>query len=211
MKLSSKRIGKSAIVEVDLESESEGDVEVLGLRKLDDVLHNIIVRQSAPDWLPFVPSSSYWVSSRCHRPESHGLVEVLNQLTNPLTEDESIYILESPSFEQFFKYVELTNFDVASDAFSSHISKNHERLLELLNNLAPGKGGCHSSTYFIEDNSPVQPVDVKFNNNQDSPRIVNVSLKSTQLENVQDESATKILSDVDGPTEEVVDVVVIEF
>ncbi|KAK9086648.1 hypothetical protein Syun_029042 [Stephania yunnanensis] len=29
------------------------------------------------------------------------------------------YILESPSFELFFKYVELPNFDVASDAFST--------------------------------------------------------------------------------------------
>lgn len=29
------------------------------------------------------------------------------------------YILESPSFEFFFKYVELPNFDVASDAFST--------------------------------------------------------------------------------------------
>uniref|UniRef100_A0A5B7BS89 Putative calcium-binding protein 39 isoform X1 n=1 Tax=Davidia involucrata TaxID=16924 RepID=A0A5B7BS89_DAVIN len=31
----------------------------------------------------------------------------------------SKYILESPSFELFFKYVELPNFDVASDAFST--------------------------------------------------------------------------------------------
>jgi len=37
-----------------------GEVEVLGLRKLEDALHSIIVRQSAPDWLPFVPGSSYW-------------------------------------------------------------------------------------------------------------------------------------------------------
>ncbi|KAI7742553.1 hypothetical protein M8C21_033150 [Ambrosia artemisiifolia] len=124
------------------------------------------------------------------------------------------YMLESPSFELFFKYVELANFDVASDAFStfkevltkhptevsefltSHydeffeqyeklltstnyvtrrqslkdtskniqisafhifkifvanpnkpreikviLAKNHERLLELLNNLSAGKGG----------------------------------------------------------------------
>eukprot|EP00262_Sarcandra_glabra_P013217 TRINITY_DN3621_c0_g1_i2.p1 TRINITY_DN3621_c0_g1~~TRINITY_DN3621_c0_g1_i2.p1 ORF type:complete len:341 (+),score=57.23 TRINITY_DN3621_c0_g1_i2:113-1135(+) len=29
------------------------------------------------------------------------------------------YILESPSFELFFKYVELSNFDIASDAFST--------------------------------------------------------------------------------------------
>ncbi|KAI3710871.1 hypothetical protein L2E82_40666 [Cichorium intybus] len=44
-----------------------------------------------------------------------------------------------------------------------------------------------------------------------SPRIVNVSSKLGQLENVQDESARKILSDVDGLTEEVVDTVVSEY
>ncbi|KAI3520471.1 hypothetical protein L1887_09914 [Cichorium endivia] len=161
-----QRIGKSAIVEVDLESESEseGDVEVLGLRKLDDVLHNIIVRQSAPDWLPFVPSSSYWVSSRCHRSESHGLVEVLNQLTNPLTEDESM-----------------------SDPFKSHLSFSFMVLLRI----------------------------IKQNSKEDlltkHPIAVSEFLTSNYNENVQDESATKILSDVDGPTKEVVDVVVIEF
>ncbi|KAI7724560.1 hypothetical protein M8C21_030439, partial [Ambrosia artemisiifolia] len=44
-----------------------------------------------------------------------------------------------------------------------------------------------------------------------SPRIVNVSSKLGQLENVQDENARKILSDVDGLTEEVVDEVVKEY
>ncbi|KAJ0913845.1 putative short-chain dehydrogenase/reductase SDR, NAD(P)-binding domain superfamily [Helianthus annuus] len=44
-----------------------------------------------------------------------------------------------------------------------------------------------------------------------SPRVVNVSSKLGQLENVQDESARKILSDVDGLTEEVVDEVVKEY
>ncbi|KAL4571199.1 hypothetical protein LXL04_017952 [Taraxacum kok-saghyz] len=114
----SSRSGKSQLIEVDL--ESEGDVEVLGLRKLDDVIHNIIVRQSAPDWLPFVPGTSYWVPPRRHRSESHGLAEVLNQLTNPLTEDESM-------------------------------SFNSSR-------------GWPSSAYFIEDTSPVQPVEMKAEN-----------------------------------------------
>ncbi|GJX56304.1 salutaridine reductase-like protein [Tanacetum coccineum] len=45
----------------------------------------------------------------------------------------------------------------------------------------------------------------------DSPRIVNISSKLGQLENVQDENARKILSDVDGLTEELVDKVVSEY
>ncbi|KAL4570804.1 hypothetical protein LXL04_026467 [Taraxacum kok-saghyz] len=44
-----------------------------------------------------------------------------------------------------------------------------------------------------------------------SPKIVNVSSKLGQLENVQDENARKILSDIDGLTEEVVDEVVSEY
>ncbi|KAL7609772.1 hypothetical protein Lser_V15G09844 [Lactuca serriola] len=44
-----------------------------------------------------------------------------------------------------------------------------------------------------------------------SPKIVNVSSKLGQLQNVQDENARKILSDVDGLTEEVVDEVVSEY
>ncbi|KAK1409046.1 hypothetical protein QVD17_41318 [Tagetes erecta] len=41
-----------------------------------------------------------------------------------------------------------------------------------------------------------------------SPRLVNISSKLGQLENVQDESARKILGDVDGLSEELVDEVV---
>nr|XP_043606703.1 short-chain dehydrogenase/reductase 2b-like [Erigeron canadensis] len=44
-----------------------------------------------------------------------------------------------------------------------------------------------------------------------SPRIVNISSKLGQLENVQDESARKILSNFDGLTEELLDEVVKEY
>ncbi|XP_071692118.1 salutaridine reductase-like [Rutidosis leptorrhynchoides] len=44
-----------------------------------------------------------------------------------------------------------------------------------------------------------------------SPRLVNISSKLGKLENVQDERAKRILSDLDGLTEEVVDEVVSEY
>lgn len=44
-----------------------------------------------------------------------------------------------------------------------------------------------------------------------SPRVVNISSKMGQLQHVQDENVRKILSDVDGLTEEVVDAVVREY
>lgn len=86
----SNQSGKAQLIEVDLDSSSSSndDVEVLGIRKLEDVIHNIIVKRSAPDWLPFMPGSSYWVPPRPSRP--HGVVEILGRLTNPLTNEESL-------------------------------------------------------------------------------------------------------------------------
>ncbi|KAJ0539477.1 hypothetical protein HanHA300_Chr08g0286711 [Helianthus annuus] len=87
-------LGKSQLVEINLESES--DVEVLGLRKLEDAIHKIIVRQSAPDWLPFVPGSPYWVPpSHRHGSESHDLFQVLKKVANPLTDDEAMAVCSS--------------------------------------------------------------------------------------------------------------------
>ncbi|XP_062026265.1 uncharacterized protein LOC133742592 [Rosa rugosa] len=58
------------------------------LRKLEDAIHRIIVRKSAPDWLPFVPGASYWVPPP--RSRSHGLAQLVEKLANPLTEEESM-------------------------------------------------------------------------------------------------------------------------
>ncbi|XP_043714293.1 uncharacterized protein LOC122662655 [Telopea speciosissima] len=76
---------KAQLIEVDLDSDNE--VEVLGMRRLEDAIHGIIVRRSAPDWLPFIPGSSYWVPPR-RRPS--GLLELVGKLANPLTEEESL-------------------------------------------------------------------------------------------------------------------------
>ncbi|XP_076911998.1 uncharacterized protein LOC143570150 [Bidens hawaiensis] len=68
---------KSQSIELDLESETD-----LGLRKLEDAFHSIIVRQSTPDWLPFVPGSSYWVPPLHRRPDCHGIVGLLRKFHN---------------------------------------------------------------------------------------------------------------------------------
>ncbi|PSR85205.1 Cadherin-4 like [Actinidia chinensis var. chinensis] len=85
----SNQSGKAQLVEIDLESDGGGggEVEVMGLRKLEDVIHSIIVRRSAPDWLPFIPGSSYWVPPR-RRPS--GIVELVGKLTNPLSDEENM-------------------------------------------------------------------------------------------------------------------------
>lgn len=83
------------LIEVDLDSSSSSneDVEVLGIKKLEDVIHNIIVKRSAPDWLPFIPGSSYWVPPPRNRHRRHqGVVDILGNLTNPppLSDEESL-------------------------------------------------------------------------------------------------------------------------
>ncbi|KAK4432674.1 hypothetical protein Salat_1029600 [Sesamum alatum] len=58
-------------LEVDQASSSQPDspeaaaeVVALGVKKLEDAIHSMIVRRAAPDWLPFLPGYSYWVPPR---------------------------------------------------------------------------------------------------------------------------------------------------
>ncbi|XP_042390281.1 uncharacterized protein LOC121981695 [Zingiber officinale] len=84
------------IIEIDLaaeadagegEGEGEVDVDVLSLRRLEDAVRAISVRRAAPDWLPFVPGSSYWFPPPRR---AGGVVDVVKKLANPLTEEESM-------------------------------------------------------------------------------------------------------------------------
>ncbi|KAL5554453.1 hypothetical protein UlMin_042000 [Ulmus minor] len=71
----------------DLTDASSSSSDPL-LRKLEDAIHRIIVRRSAPDWLPFLPGSSYWVPPP--RSRNYGLNQLVEKLANPLTEEESM-------------------------------------------------------------------------------------------------------------------------
>ncbi|GAB4856826.1 hypothetical protein Ancab_014744 [Ancistrocladus abbreviatus] len=83
---------KAQLIEVDLQTStndggSAAEVELLGIKKLEEVLHNIIVRRSALDWLPFVPGAFYWVP---HKPSANSIVELIGKLTNLLLEEERL-------------------------------------------------------------------------------------------------------------------------
>jgi hypothetical protein len=60
------------------------------LRKLEDAIHRIIVRRAAPDWLPFLPGSSYWVPSPRSTSGSLGIAHLVEKLANPLSDEESL-------------------------------------------------------------------------------------------------------------------------
>ncbi|AAC83022.1 EST gb/R65024 comes from this gene [Arabidopsis thaliana] len=60
------------------------------VNKLEDAVHRIMVRRSAPDWLPFVPGASFWVPPP--RSQSHGIAKLVEKLANPISDEESISI-----------------------------------------------------------------------------------------------------------------------
>ncbi|XP_021725004.1 uncharacterized protein LOC110692307 [Chenopodium quinoa] len=95
---------KARLIEVDLDSASDGgEIEVIGLKKLEDAIHGIFVRRLAPDWLPLRPGSSYWVPPKR---SSDNIVEIVERLTNPLTEEESLSLSSAsgwPSSSFFFQ------------------------------------------------------------------------------------------------------------
>ncbi|KAI3873117.1 hypothetical protein MKX03_031493 [Papaver bracteatum] len=83
--LSSKSERGGSLIEVNL--ETDGENEIIGMKRLEDAIYGIIVRRSAPDWLPFSPGSSYWVPPK-KRPQ--GFAELIGKLANPLSEDETL-------------------------------------------------------------------------------------------------------------------------
>ncbi|XP_065033740.1 uncharacterized protein LOC135666124 [Musa acuminata AAA Group] len=80
------RSERPQLIDVELQAEDfPPEIEVLGMRRLEDVIHAIVVRRSAPYWLPFLPGSSYWVPPRNrHR----GVAELVSRLANPMTAEE---------------------------------------------------------------------------------------------------------------------------
>ncbi|CAJ1975854.1 unnamed protein product [Sphenostylis stenocarpa] len=72
----SSKSGVGELVEVDT---AEYDV---ALKHFDDLIHRILVKKATPDWLPFVPGSSFWVPPR---PSPSNVVDLVHKLTR---EDE---------------------------------------------------------------------------------------------------------------------------
>ncbi|CAN4098050.1 unnamed protein product [Withania somnifera] len=67
------------------EAEAEALAEALAVQRIEDAIHRIIVRRSAPDWLPFRPGASYWVPPRR---SSYGVADLVHKLANTLSEEE---------------------------------------------------------------------------------------------------------------------------
>ncbi|RDY09868.1 hypothetical protein CR513_05696 [Mucuna pruriens] len=51
----------------------------VALKHFDDLIHRILVKKATPDWLPFVPGSSFWVPPR---PSPSNVVDLVHKLTH---------------------------------------------------------------------------------------------------------------------------------
>lgn len=68
------------------------EFETLTVQRIEDAIHGIIVKRSAPDWLPFRPGYSYWVPPRR---DSYGIAELVHTFSNNLTDDEVMSLTTS--------------------------------------------------------------------------------------------------------------------
>ncbi|KAJ8447567.1 hypothetical protein Cgig2_031180 [Carnegiea gigantea] len=86
----------------------ESDKERVAMTKLEDAIHRIIVKRSEPDWLPFVPGSSYWVPPKS---KARGVAQVIGKLlhsssSTSMSKEEALTLTYSrgwPSSAYFFE------------------------------------------------------------------------------------------------------------
>ncbi|KAL7137078.1 hypothetical protein ABFS83_10G070100 [Erythranthe nasuta] len=129
----SNKSHQAQLIEVDLDGasssqsdspESSAEVITLGIKKLEDAIHSIIVRRAAPDWLPFLPGYSYWVPPRGTSMRNHpagSMIEVIEKLNSSrdtrnqrlqrdlLSEDEQMSLTSAKGWPSTAVFIEGTS------------------------------------------------------------------------------------------------------
>ncbi|GFP93985.1 hypothetical protein PHJA_001542900 [Phtheirospermum japonicum] len=121
----SRRTQVNEVTEIDQASssstgpvgEAAAEIIALGIKRIEDAIHNIIVRRSAPDWLPFLPGSSYWVPPRAsavRRSGAESMIDVVGKLValrmkrnqglplDLLSEDENMSFTSTKGWPRLF-------------------------------------------------------------------------------------------------------------
>lgn len=97
------------------------------------------MRRAAPDWLPFLPGSSYWVPPPRSASGSLGIAHLVEKLANPLSDEESLStstVRGWPSSDYFVEgahpqpvevvEVKLNSKKVEADTTSSNTSQSED-------------------------------------------------------------------------------------
>ncbi|KAI3443419.1 hypothetical protein Pfo_000084 [Paulownia fortunei] len=149
----SNKTHHAQLIEVDLDPasasqpdspEAAAEVITVGIKKLEEAIHSIIVRRAAPDWLPFLPGYSYWVPPRAASMRNHpagSMIEVIGKLK--------------------------------SSGATRNRRLQHELLSEDEQMSLTSAKGWPSSAFFIEGTSPIHPipvveVEVKIQDNEEN-------------------------------------------
>ncbi|KAI3969714.1 hypothetical protein MKX01_020275 [Papaver californicum] len=83
--------GGRSLIEVNL--ETGGENEIVGMKRLDDAIYGIVVRRSAPDCVP-------------PKKRPHGFAELIGKLGNPLYEDETLSLTNARGWPSTFFFID---------------------------------------------------------------------------------------------------------
>ncbi|KAJ9693217.1 hypothetical protein PVL29_012103 [Vitis rotundifolia] len=118
----SNRPENGFLTELDLEA-SDPDLEILRILKLDDAIDQIHVKKATPDWLPFVPGSSFWVPPRGR---FSGLADLVGKLTYVLSEDEAMSLTTVRGWPSSSYYVNGASPHSEVDTTSNNASQSED-------------------------------------------------------------------------------------
>ncbi|KAI4335365.1 hypothetical protein L6164_014015 [Bauhinia variegata] len=89
----SSQPSKAQLLETDPSSSTSSpsaDSEYeLALKRFDDLIQRILVQKATPDWLPFVPGSSFWVPPL---PTPSKVFDLVEKLTDEGSDEEALSV-----------------------------------------------------------------------------------------------------------------------
>ncbi|OIT02709.1 PREDICTED: uncharacterized protein LOC109227351 [Nicotiana attenuata] len=97
------------------------EAEAVAVQRIEDAIHRIIVRRSAPDWLPFCPGASYWVPPRR---SSYGVADLVHKLSNTLSEEETMSLATFRGWPSSTFYLNNENAVTENDSMSKKVNQS---------------------------------------------------------------------------------------